>query len=136
MKVDQGRAQRRITAARELRGWDHQDLADRLPAGDRLGARTVRKLQSGERVVHPRDVLAIARATELPEAFFLAPREELAQALDDHARLVREQAWSDMAGFVLTALDADRDQALATWLESVRSPPATDERGSGSDEAT
>lgn len=96
---------RRVKAARALAGLTIEQLAERLTEEGRLGARTLRKIEAGDRPVRAMELREIARACDVPYGFFTTdfdvldtierswpPQELLADAglgEDSQARIVR-----------------------------------------------
>lgn len=63
-------ARRRMRAARVLAGLTVPKLAERIPDENRMGERTLRKLESGESELRPKEMREIAEACDLPYEFF------------------------------------------------------------------
>lgn len=68
--LDSDQMARRIKAARALAGISSTDALARRMGVQGLSGETLRKIESGNRNVRPHELREIARACELPYAFF------------------------------------------------------------------
>lgn len=68
---EQETLRRRLRAARALHDLTLEALAERIPRMEKLGARTLRRLENGEAEITPRQIHPIAEALGMPDLWFL-----------------------------------------------------------------
>ena len=144
--MDPQETRRRINAARELTaptsaelkarrekyddagyGITVEELAARIPAEAKLGARTLGKIRRGERPAQPQDLRHIAAACGLPEEFFAVDFRSLGTSASDlERRLARiERGFSQLASLGLAELEEEESQELRPQATSASQSAAS-----------
>lgn len=123
---EQDELRRRLRAARALRDLTVEKLAERIPAEHRLGVRTLRKLESGERELTELVCRQLADYIGVPESWFTV--SDVGEAV----RGANGDGESDRLADRLAALESSQ---VALWAEiRTRRGSTRHERPSSDDE--
>lgn len=117
---------RRLRAARALRGYSHETLADKLGLVN-FGERTIREVERGARPLYDHERDAVAKLIKISPAFFEVDLEHIGEAITDP-----QLAAEDLAQAALEAAQGLlRDAAAKRASPGGPDHPAEEEEGDG-----